>query len=807
MTNPDVLPIDHYFSNFCQMIGQSDLVVEADTGSGKSTRLPIWAAGIYRRVLIVEPRRVACVALADYLRSASQQVQHGLQVDYAIRFDNRVSAATQVAFVTPGIALNWFSEDQLAQFDLVMIDEFHERRWDTDLLLSLLKRGGCHRLLLTSATLTTAPLLAYLGANSQLLQATGRRFTVEISYLASQSNSLPDGHLLSQRVFQAITLAVKQHDCGDILVFLPGKAELASCASILQPLGIPCLQLHGGTDVTLQRQVLAVSSVRRIILATNVAETSLTIPGVTVVIDSGLERRTLQRNGRTVLSLQRISKAAAAQRCGRAGRLQAGHCYRLWGEFAPLDAVTPAQLQREELVDAMLAAAAAGSVFSQLAFIEPLPEKSLQSAKQKLLQIGAIQSDGTVTDLGRRIFPLPIDTQFSYLITAMQDECSQGMMVDICAALSIGRRLWQLPTSPEGQAALLQWQALPCDASMLLAIVRMDIPDFLHVDMALRQEVQQLANQIRTAVGLAPFTATMPEQSQRLCWLKQLVTAMPELAFMQRHSRVNAYGNEISEVQISRDSRFALLPTGHAKPPSAALVLDQFSLPGKGLRQTLNMATCMVPVPLSLLFDAGLGRDQLSEQRDSDGHHLFERIYAGHVLGLYCGELSPEQAFAETVTAILKGNCMAGVAAAIQEDLAAWQLWRALTPKERQQLLGGVDEPQPGAVFPTDAAEYLRQKLTLLGVEGIEDLALLEPSDLQVCGIPDWCRAEFDDLYPRALILAELQLHVEYDVRRRLVSLIYHTGVRKADPKRWELPKWQGWRIEYRRASRVVQVK
>ncbi|MBY6018593.1 hypothetical protein KUW04_12490 [Halomonas denitrificans] len=777
------LPIDPLQPQFLEHLRHHHLVVEADTGSGKSTRLPIWAARL-GRVLVVEPRRVACTALAEFLAAESGQPLGG-QVGYAIRFDSNVTDTTEVAFVTPGIALRWLTEDGLAGFHTVIIDEFHERRWDTDLLLALLQRRQQHRLVLTSATVDGVRLADYLGG--ERLYAEGRRFEVEVRHQARDSHSLPDERGLVQRVVDAVMEQLAKRD-GDVLVFLPGRKEINQCeASLKAALGDEALvlPLHASVPRPVQRQALTAGPQRRVILATNVAETSLTIPGVTVVIDSGLERRTRQRNGRTVLALTRISQASAAQRAGRAGRVVPGVCVRLWGQHAPLEALTPPELQREELVEPMLAAACAGAVLSDLRFVDPLPEKSLLLAQQRLRAMAAIDGQGGVTQHGRRLFPLPIDTQFAHLITAMPDKPCMEAMVDLAAALSLGQRLWRLPASEEGRQALKAWQPQPCDGLTLVMLLRQSPPEALAIDPALRREARQLAEQIRAALALPQLSASSHLPYRR--WCEAILAAMPELAFVRRAKRRDALGNGVMEVQPGRESRFA-------EEAEAALVLDQHSLPGRGHKQTLNLATCMMPLTLAQLVEAGLGEVRQGDLNQSEEGLLVtqERVYAGRVIEQRLAQPEGEQGRQAMVQSILDGQLLAPAGAQLQADARAWALWLGL----------GLGEGEP-----IDPPAWLLQQLADLGVESEEDLALIEPRDLHFEGIPEWQRAEFDARFPHFLVLAELKLHVEYQPRAKRVTVVYAEGSRKSDPKRWELPSWAGWRVQYRRASRVVDVR
>lgn len=283
------LPIDSLQAEFDQLVNHHHLVVEAETGSGKSTRLPLWAAN-HGRVLVIEPRRIACTSLAEFLAEQSGQPL-GKQVGYAIKLHAHYDEKTKVVFVTPGVALRWFTEDKLASFDIVMVDEFHERRWDIDLLTAILKQEKQHRLIVTSATLEGEKLANYLDAKR--MRSEGRCFPVTVTHRSMDSRYLPNKKGCENDVVRTVKEALEDEE-GDILVFLPGRKEITQCAQMLQSIDdVMVVKLHASVSDEERHRALTVQKQRKVVLATNVAETSLTIPNIRVVIDSGLERRTV----------------------------------------------------------------------------------------------------------------------------------------------------------------------------------------------------------------------------------------------------------------------------------------------------------------------------------------------------------------------------------------------------------------------------------------------------------------------------------------------------------------------------------
>ncbi|MCD9483298.1 DEAD/DEAH box helicase [Photobacterium phosphoreum] len=794
------LPIDRIKSDFLAALSQQHIVVEAETGSGKSTRLPLWAAEL-GRVLVVEPRRVACTSLAEYLTTDVANPQQ-ISVGYAIRFEQHFDADTQVVFATPGVALRWLSDDQLALFDTVIIDEFHERRWDTDLLLALLKQRQSHRLVATSATMDSQRLVEYLEAAH--LHATGRNFMVDVSHHATDTQTMPSDDRLDQRIVKLVSQHYADHQ--DVLVFLPGRKEITAATQALSRYfadgiaadEIDVIPLHASVTDNERQRALTASSKQRIILATNVAETSLTIPGVTLIIDSGLERRTHQRNGRTVLSLHAISKASAEQRKGRAGRVKDGVCLRLYGKAAPLERLTPAELQREELIEPYLAALCCDAKFSQLTFIDSLPEKTLASAFQTLQTMKAVTDDEVVTDYGRQLYQLPIDTLFAHLITAMPERRHQEAMVDLAAALSIPQKLWQPPKSEQDQQALFLWLGQQyCDATALIKIVRADVvPEWLTVDDNMRAEARLLAAKMREVLQLPQLEAASAFRRQP--WIEAVITAVPGLVYVRRERRRQALGNGFNEVTLSRDTLFGI---EHEQVSDAAVVFDQFALPGKGIKQNLVLATCIASVTLSQIVALDLGENQQGQTIETSAGHFqtaIERIYAGRVIDTQWQDVSGDAAGTAIVDLILANEVLTGLAARLTIDIHQWNLYLALG-----RYQADICQRAPETV---DVIVWLSQQITDLGIETIDDIALFSAEDFVFDGIPDWEREEFDNQYPHSVGLNDFEMRIEYQISRKTVIAHYLQGNRKQDPKRWELPRWQGWRIKYKKASRIIDI-
>ncbi|MEZ8044885.1 helicase-related protein [Vibrio sp. 10N.237.312.C02] len=792
-----LLPIDAYQNVFHEQIANSHLVVEAETGSGKSTRLPIWACQ-HGRVLVVEPRRIACTSLAKYLALQSGE-KLGDKIGYAIKLESEYNEKTNVVFVTPGIALRWLSEDGLAGFDAIVVDEFHERRWDIDLLVAILKQKASHRLVITSATIEGERLAHYLDANR--ISCEGRTYQVAIEHRANESRALPDVRHLEQRIAEEVNHQLIASS-GDMLVFLPGKKEIVQCEQALaKNPDIQVVKLHASVsdkerDLALSGRNIDINAngygLRKVILATNVAETSLTIPDIGVVIDSGLERRTVQRNGRTTLMLKSISRASAKQRAGRAGRVMDGVCVRLYGEHAALELVTPPELQREELIEPMLAAACCGNSIESLSFLDPIPEKSLNSATQTLLTMEAINAEHQITEHGKKLYPLPIDALYADIVTRIKTKALKEAMVDLTAALSVPARLYQLPNNAEHLEALAQQEKEGCDLSLLIQIVRGREYPNLEIDQQALNEAQGLAKQMREVFELPQLEVA--SRFQRIELLKTIVHLHPELVFVRRLKRKEAFANGVLEVVLGRQNRFP-------DNAQAMLVLDTHSLPGRGVKQTLTLATVTAPIPLDLMIEAEMGEWEQGETivNDDGVYTGMALVYAGRTITTKLVAAEGQLSLKPIVDLVSNGVQLPGFAQARTQQIKHWQLYVKLGLDEQTQYKPEIEN--------INFELWLIEQLEVLGVTDVSELEMFDHADIPFDGIPTWLYSEFSEKYPFALSLADLQLEVEYLPARKLIYVHYQSGSRKLSPKRWELPTWSGWRIQYKKASRIIDIK
>jgi ATP-dependent helicase HrpB len=431
----------------------SRLIIQAPTGSGKSTQVPqilldqgLLGAG---QVVILQPRRLATRLLAARVAS-ERDVRLGDEVGYQIRFDNITSDRTRIRFVTEGILLRQLIQDpQLRGISAILFDEFHERHLYGDITLArALQLQATARpdlkLAVMSATLDTGLLAKYLDP-CVALRSSGRAFPVEIEYLPKPVGG--DGYPVWDLAADELERIAPNTE-GDVLIFMPGKYEIGRTISAIRASRVSdrfiALPLHGELSPAEQDAALASYQKRRAIVATNVAETSLTIDGIQVVIDSGLARiaRFDARRGINTLLVEKISRASADQRAGRAGRTAPGHCLRLWTEREHLDRTAQElpEVKRLDLSEVVLTLKASGvDDVARFRWLEPPEPQALARAEQLLIDLGAISSSG-VTPIGRRMLAFPVHPRYARMLLAAQDyRCVPA--VALIAALTQGRNL------------------------------------------------------------------------------------------------------------------------------------------------------------------------------------------------------------------------------------------------------------------------------------------------------------------------------------------------------------------------------
>ncbi len=458
---PDTLPVSLEKDAICDLIANNQVVIICgETGSGKTTQLPKMCLSLGRgigaggRGLIghTQPRRLAATStakrIAEELNSELGQI-----VGYKIRFADKLQKSASIKLMTDGILLAETQTDRLLrQYDTIIIDEAHERSLNIDFLLGYLKeilpKRPDLKIIITSATIDANRFAEHFSTNGKpapIINVTGRTYPVEVRYRPIQATENDKERDLYDGIVDAVDELAREQGNGDVLVFLPGEREIREAAEHLRkhhPAHTEILPLFARLSPAEQERIFKHSNARRIVLATNVAETSLTVPGIRYVVDSGLARvkRYSYRQKVEQLQIEPISKAAANQRAGRCGRVAAGVCIRLYDEqdFHNRSNFTDPEILRSSLANVILRMKALGlTQIEQFPFVQAPPAKAIGDGYHLLQELGAFDAQNNLTNIGRALAKLPIDPRVSRMILAARDMGALREVLIIAAALSV----------------------------------------------------------------------------------------------------------------------------------------------------------------------------------------------------------------------------------------------------------------------------------------------------------------------------------------------------------------------------------
>ena len=733
------LPIDAVLGDLKAALGLgAGAVLQAPPGSGKTTRVPLalldepWLAG--RRIVMLEPRRLAARAAAIYMAGLLGEPV-GRTVGYRVRMDTRVGPQTRIEVVTEGVLTRLMQRDaSLAGTGLVIFDEFHERHLEADLGLALCLdlQGVLNpdlKVLVMSATMETGPVAALLGS-APVVVCEGRLFEVETRY-AGRGGGQP-----LEREVAAAVLEAAAAEAGSILAFLPGAPEIRRVLALLQAsrLGPEWMLAPLFGNLTREEQDRAIAPApagrRKIVLATNIAETSLTIEGIRVVVDSGFARapRFDVRSGMSRLVTLPIARESADQRRGRAGRTGPGVCIRLWSEGTQ---AILAQRNIPEILQADLAALAlelaAWGVDApgRLRWLDPPPAAAFDQARQLLSEIGALDNAGAVTRHGRRMAELPMHPRLAHMVLAAMDAGAGGAACDLAALLSERDFVPSAPGEPDSDLRL-----------------RLEIMDDLRagkrpeasrspVDRAACRRVIRLAEVLRRRLGVTAQDAVRVEAGRLLAW---------------------AYPDRIGQRRAGVAGRY-LLTNGRGaffaapEPLSTSDYIVAADLDGERREARIFLAAAY---DLATLLDQYAGQVHTREILDWDARR--QAVVAERELRLGALVLKSEQLSspdpAGIASALIKGIRLAGIGCLPwTQDLRRWQ---ARVLFVRRVGAGGPEWPDVSdPKLSGSLEEWLGAHLS-----GITRLADLRRVDLQaaLAGMLDWRqRRALDELAPTHL--------------------------------------------------------
>ncbi|MGA3067192.1 MAG: ATP-dependent helicase HrpB [Tepidisphaeraceae bacterium] len=599
------LPIDPELPGLVRLLKDvRSLVIVAEPGAGKTTRVPpaILAADLLSKdhpnLVMLQPRRVAARAAAARIAEENDW-RLGHEVGYHIRFEKRLTPQTRLRILTEGVLTRQLLSDPFLEgVGAVVLDEFHERSLHSDLAVAMLRemRHSVREdlvIVIMSATLEAEKASAFLG-NCPIVRIPGRQFPVQIDYAPRAAVHL------TTRVADAVTHEL-QTPGGDILVFLPGAEEIRRTARALENTDSEILPLHGSLPPDQQMQALRPAPRRKVILSTNIAETSLTIDGVTIVVDSGLARVPAfdPRRGLDRLELQRISKASAAQRAGRAGRTAPGRCVRLWSqkEQAALHDFELPEIRRVDLCAAVLDLHAWGKPDPrQFGWFEPPAIESLDAAEKLLQMLGALSS-GKLTPIGKRLLRLPVHPRLGRLLAAAAEAGCPDQGADLAALLS-EKNIFRSASGPDRRPAV------HADSDLLIRLEVLNNPRHLDpaIDSAALRQAMQAREELRR---LARRLADAPHRSAPTTTLLKLVLlAFPDRVCRRRQTdpataaMVGGGGVRLTPESVVRKSEFFLALDPRHDPRSPAR------------EAAVSIASLIRPEWLEELFPQSITRQQ-----------------------------------------------------------------------------------------------------------------------------------------------------------------------------------------------------
>jgi ATP-dependent helicase HrpB len=592
------LPIDPLLPEAVAALREApSLVVEAPPGAGKTTRVPraLLEAGLAGsgEVVVLEPRRLAARLAARWVAEEMGE-RPGETVGWQVRFEEVVGPRTRLRYVTEGLLTRrLLAEPTLPGVGVVVLDEIHERHLQGDLALALLRRlqrtsRPDLRLVAMSATLDAGPVARFLGARS--LRSEGRRFDVAVEYLSPEDAARSDVRL-EEQVARAVKRLHREGADGDVLVFLPGAAEIRrareALAGFAEAAGVDVLPLHGDLPPEEQDRAVRPGPRRKVILSTNVAETSVTIEGVVAVVDSGLARVASHSpwSGLPTLELRKISRASAAQRAGRAGRTRPGRALRLYTRHdhdARPEYDVP-EVLREDLSETLLALSALGAL-EGLEWLEAPPPVAVEAARALLVRLGAIDATGSLTGVGRRMLRVPGHPRQARLLVeaAARGFPEEGALLAALLGerdLRDRRALEGGALPPTGPSDLLELAHAFGEA----ARVRFD-PDRLRrmgvnpgaaqvVDRARRQLLRVARDVARTTATPIPPASGHPERSAREAGAESKGLLLATLAaYPDRVARRRAPGSD--EIVLAGGGSARLDPASVVREARLLVALD-----------------------------------------------------------------------------------------------------------------------------------------------------------------------------------------------------------------------------------------
>ena len=692
------LPIDDVLPALVAAVRDRGVaVLVAPPGAGKTTRVPGALLDVVDgEIVVLQPRRLAARMAAA--RVASERgVELGREVGYEVRFDRKVSGATRIRFVTEGVLTRrLLSDPQLRGVGCVIIDEFHERHLDGDLALALVERLRATRpalkLVVMSATLDAEPVAAFLG-DAPIVRSEGRTFPVAIEF-----EEQPDDRQLGKRVASAVRRLAQDKLDGDVLVFLPGSGEIRRVAEDVADAAavhdLEVLPLHGDLTADEQDRAVRPSKRRKVILATNVAETSVTIDGVVAVIDSGLARiaRHSPWTGLASLQVEPVSRASCTQRAGRAGRTRPGRVIRLYTKHDHdlRRAFEVPEIQRADLAGAALELYGAGIAgVSGIRWYEPPPEIAVKQADELLVRLGAIEN-AAITRIGQRMLRFPIHPRLARLIYEAEQRGAPREACTIAAAVG-ARELRLERRGPAGQARVSSSSDLLDDLDAMERArgdgMRADRLRREGLDIGTAHQVARTADQLARNVEYRGHGMSEEEIDEQL--LVSILAAFPDRVGKRRAPRS-------SEIVFAGGGSGTLSPSSSVIDAELLVAVDVAEVGARGTQTKVQIRRASA-IQASWLLDLFLDRIEEKDELVWDAkkervERVVQMTYDGLAFDEHRDVEGARRAGRPAAELLAKQAIAAGIEKFVdKDDLAQWRARVTLAAK----LSGKADLAAP----------------------------------------------------------------------------------------------------------------
>ncbi len=718
------LPIDELLPQITGALRTHQaLVLEAPPGAGKTTRVPaaLLQAGLAqdKEIIVLQPRRLATrLAATRVAEELGQRI--GDTVGYQVRFEDVSSKRTRLRFVTEGILTRKLVGDPLLRdVGAVVLDEFHERHLAGDLALAMLRRLQCGsrpdlKLMVMSATLDAAPIAKWLD-DAPTMRSEGRRFEVALEYLERD-----DDRHLDQQVLAALKRLVQADLDGHVLVFLPGAGEIRraqeTCADFAQRQGLELHVLHGDLPSAEQDRALKPSAKRKIILSTNVAETSVTIDGVAAVVDCGLARVAAHSpwSGMPTLKLAKISKASATQRAGRAGRTRAGTCLRLYtrGDFEGRPSTDVPEIRRLDFTESALALRSMGITrLDDFRFFEAPAPSSLEAADTLLRALSAIEPNGELTRIGRRLLQFPLHPRLARLVVEAEN-LGVGRDGATVAALLSERDIRQETRARFGSgASSAHAQSGPSDVLELLERYEQGQRGGIRqagLDAKAVSSVERVVNQLSRILAGDRNNAPRTNAERETAVLRSILAGYPDRVAKRRRPRA-------PELVLSAGGSASLDPASVVHDAELMVAIDAEEKKGGVV---VRLASRVDPEWLLEVAPDALGEvDRLEWNETAKRVDRVTRLTYGNLTLEETRQSAPPSAEASTLLA--EHALSAGTQNfADAERLSHWQC-------RIETLRLGYPEAQ----FPSADSEFIKDALRML-CDGLKSFKELEEAQL-----------------------------------------------------------------------------